>query len=90
MPEHAEDEVAGQPQVFGVAFGVSGKLGPLVAEPAGPGVEPAARPAGAGTQEHEAEPKSRGPKPAIVRDDRDPLKGAALLKLDRDDRKRDD
>ena len=47
-------------------------------------------------QEHEAEPKSRRPKPgtakaATVRDDRDPLKSAnaALLKLDRDDRKRD-
>jgi hypothetical protein len=50
----------------------------------------------AGTQEDEAGPKSRRPKPgttkaATVRDDRDPAKGAhaALLKLDRDDRERD-
>jgi hypothetical protein len=54
-----------------------------------PGAARAARPAEAGMQEHEAEPKSRGPKPATVRDDRDPLKGAALRNLDRDDRKRD-
>ena len=33
MPEHAEDEVAGQPQVVGVAFGVSGQLGPFGVEP---------------------------------------------------------
>ena len=51
----------------------------------------------AGTQEDEAGPKSRGPKPgtsraATVRDDRDPAKGAnaAVLKLERDDRERDD
>jgi hypothetical protein len=50
---------------------------------------PAAKPAEAGTQEHEAGPKSRRPKAATVRDDRDPLKGAALLKLGRDDRKRE-
>jgi hypothetical protein len=50
----------------------------------------------AGTQEDEAGPKSRRPKPgtaktATVRDDCDPGKGAhaALLKLDRDDRERD-
>ena len=55
-----------------------------------------ARLARSGTQEDEAGPKSRGPKPgttkaATVRDDRDPAKGAhaALLKLDRDDRERD-
>jgi hypothetical protein len=52
--------------------------------------------AGSGTQEDEAGPKSRGPKPGTalattVRDDRDPAKGAhtALLKRHRDDRKRD-
>jgi hypothetical protein len=57
---------------------------------------PAARPAEAGMQEHEAEPKSRRPKPdtaktGTVKDDGDPLRRAhaALLKLDRDDRERD-
>ena len=57
---------------------------------------PAARPAEAGMQEHEAEPKSRRPKPdtaktGTVKDEGDPLKRAhaALLKLDRDDRERD-
>jgi hypothetical protein len=56
----------------------------------------AARPAEAVTQEDEAGPKSRRPKPGTakattVRDDRDPAKGAhaALLKLDRDDPERD-
>jgi hypothetical protein len=60
------------------------------------GAGPAARPAEAGTQEDEAGPKSRRPKPgtakaAIVSDDRDPPKGAHAtpLKLDRDDRERD-
>jgi hypothetical protein len=53
-------------------------------------------PAEAGTQEDEAGPKSRRPKPgtaraASVRDEGDPVKGAnaAVLKLDRDDRERD-
>ena len=56
---------------------------------------PAARPAEAGTQEEEAGPKSRRPKPgtakAATREDCDPAMGAhaALLKLDRDDRERD-
>jgi hypothetical protein len=63
------------------------RLLPTTASQTGAG--PAARPAEAGMQEHKAEPKSRGPKPATVRDDRDPLKGAALRKLDRDDRKHD-
>jgi hypothetical protein len=97
MPERADDEVAGQPQVVGVAFGESGQLGPFGAEPAGPGAGPGARPAEAGTQEDEAGSKSRRPKPgtakeATLRDDRDPAKGAhaALLRLDRDDRERDD
>jgi hypothetical protein len=60
------------------------------------GAGPAAGPAGAGTQEDEAGPKSRPPKPgtsraATVRDDRDAAKGAhaALLKLDREDGGRD-
>jgi hypothetical protein len=60
------------------------------------GAGPAARPAEASMQEHEAAPKSRRPKrgtanSATVMDDRDPAKGAnaALLKLDRDDRERD-
>jgi hypothetical protein len=60
------------------------------------GAGPAAGPAEAGTQEDEAGPKSRRPKPgtakaATVRDEGDPAKGAnaALLKLDRDDRERD-
>jgi hypothetical protein len=81
MPERADDEVAGQPQVFGVAFGVSGQLGLLGVEQAGPGAGPATRTAEAGMQEDEAEPESRRPKPgtakpATVRDDRDPAKGA--------------
>ena len=70
------------------------RLLPTTASPTGAGA--AARPAEAGTQEDEAGPKSRRPKPgtakaATVRDDRDPAKGAhaALLKLDRDDRERD-
>ena len=53
--------------------------------------------AGSGTQVNEAGPKSRRPKPGTlkavtVRDDRDPAKGAnaAVLKLERDDRERDD
>jgi hypothetical protein len=59
------------------------------------GAGPAARPAEAGMQEHEAEPKSRRPKPGIaktgtLKDEGDPLKRhAAHLKLDRDDRERD-
>jgi hypothetical protein len=64
--------------------------------PAPTGAGPAARPAGAGTQEDEAGPRGRRPKPgtakaATARDDRDPAKGAhaGLLKLDRDDRERD-
>jgi hypothetical protein len=53
--------------------------------------------AGSGTQEDEAGPKSRRPKPGnakstTVRDEGDPATSAhaALLKLDRDDRERDD
>jgi hypothetical protein len=92
MPEHAEDEAAGQPQVVGVAFGVSGRLGPLGAETAGPG----AGPAGAGTQEDEAGPGSRRPKPGTSRapavsDEGDPGEGTAvaLFQPNRDDRERD-
>jgi hypothetical protein len=65
------------------------RLLPPALTPTGAGS--AARPAEAGTQEHEAGPKSRGPKSATaksttVRDDCDPAKGAsaALHKLDRD------
>jgi hypothetical protein len=65
------------------------RLLPTTASPTGAG--PAARPAEAGMQEHEAGPKSRRPKPGTAKDDCDPAKGAnaALLKLDRDDRERD-
>jgi hypothetical protein len=63
------------------------RLLPTTASPTGAG--PAAKPAGSGTLETEAGLERRRPKPVTVRDDRDPLKGAALLKLDRDDRKRD-
>jgi hypothetical protein len=70
------------------------RLLPPALVPAGDG--PAADLAEAGTQEHEAEPKSRRPKPdtaktGTVKDEGDPLKRAhaALLKLDRDDRERD-
>jgi hypothetical protein len=51
--------------------------------------------AGSGTQEDEAGPKSRRPKPTTakadtVRDNCDPAKGAhaAVLKMDRDDQER--
>jgi hypothetical protein len=70
------------------------RLLPATASPTGDG--PAARRTGAGTQEDEAGPECRRPKPrtsraATVRDDRDPAKGAhaALLKLDRGDQERD-
>jgi hypothetical protein len=70
------------------------RLLPTTSSPTGAG--PAARPAGADTQEDEAGPECRRPKPgssraATVRDDRDPAKDAhaALLKLDRDDRERE-
>jgi hypothetical protein len=70
------------------------RLLPPALTPTGAG--PAARHAEAGTQEDEAGPESRRPKPgtaraATVRDDRGSAKGAnaALLKLDRDDRERD-
>ena len=36
-PERAEGEVAAQPQSVGIALGVGDQLGPLGAEPAGPG-----------------------------------------------------
>jgi hypothetical protein len=71
------------------------RLLPPALVPAGDG--PAARPTEAGMQQDEAGPENRRPKSgpvkaANVRDDRDPAEGAhaALLKLDRHDRERDD
>ena len=91
MPEHAEDEVAGQPQVSAYRLAWATSSVHSVPNQRDPGAGPAARPAEAGTQEYEAGPKSRRPKPGTAKDDCDPAKGAnaALLKLDRDDRERD-
>ena len=68
------------------------QLGPLGAEPAGPG----AGPAGAGTQEDEAGPESRRPEPgtsraAAVKDEVDPGEGTpvALFQPNRGARGRD-
>jgi hypothetical protein len=70
------------------------RLLPPALVPAGAG--PAVRPAEAGSQEDEAGPESRRPKPgtakaANARDEGDLAKGAnaALVRLDRDDRERD-
>jgi hypothetical protein len=64
--------------------------------PAPTGAGPAAGPAGAGTQEDDASPESRGPKPGTsrapaVRNEVDPGEGTpvALFQPNRDDRERD-
>jgi len=96
MPEHAEDEVAGQPQVSAYRLAWATSSVHSVPNQRDPGAGPAARPAEAGTQEDEAGPESRRPKPgtsraATVKDEVDPGEGTpvALFQPKRGARGRD-